>query len=92
MDTDQESEWILSEKLDELDPDKATNKVVHATIKKVGDDIESLNFNTAISQMMVCTNELTKLDPSSRFVCRHALALIEPVCTSPFGRTQRSPG
>ena len=62
MDTDQESEWILSEKLDELDPDKATNKVVHATIKKVGDDIESLNFNTAISQMMVCTNELTKLD------------------------------
>lgn len=62
MDTDQESEWILSEKLDELDPDKATNKVVHATIKKVGDDIESMNFNTAISQMMVCTNELTKLD------------------------------
>jgi leucyl-tRNA synthetase len=62
MDMDQESEWILSEKLDELDPDKATNKVVHATIKKVGDDIESMNFNTAISQMMVCTNELTKLD------------------------------
>lgn len=62
MDTDQESEWILSEKLDELDPNKATNKVVHATIKKVGDDIESMNFNTAISQMMVCTNELTKLD------------------------------
>ncbi|MCH1407609.1 MAG: class I tRNA ligase family protein, partial [Verrucomicrobiales bacterium] len=62
MDTDQESEWILSEKLAESDPDKATNKVVHATIKKVGDDIESLNFNTAISQMMVCTNELTKLD------------------------------
>ena len=62
LDTDQESEWILSEKLDELDPDKATNKVVHATIKKVGDDIESMNFNTAISQMMVCTNELTKLD------------------------------
>ena len=62
MDTDQESEWILSEKLAESDPDKATNKVVHATIKKVGDDIESMNFNTAISQMMVCTNELTKLD------------------------------
>jgi len=62
LDTDQESEWILSEKLDELDPNKATNKVVHATIKKVGDDIESMNFNTAISQMMVCTNELTKLD------------------------------
>ena len=62
MDTDQEGEWLVSEKLAEIDPDKATNKVVHATIKKVGDDIESMNFNTAISQMMVCTNELTKLE------------------------------
>ncbi len=62
MDTDQEGEWILRENLVESEPDKAANKVVHATIKKVGEDIESLSFNTAISQMMVCTNELTKLD------------------------------
>jgi len=62
MDSNQEGEWALSEKLAESDPDKATNKVVHATIKKVGDDIESLSFNTAISQMMVLTNEFTKLD------------------------------
>lgn len=62
MDSNQEGEWALSGKLAESDPDKATNKVVHATIKKVGDDIESLSFNTAISQMMVLTNELTKLD------------------------------
>ncbi|MEM7697048.1 MAG: leucine--tRNA ligase [Verrucomicrobiota bacterium] len=59
---DQEGDWNLSEKLKEQDPDKAANKVVHATIKKVGEDIESLSFNTAISQMMVCTNELSKRD------------------------------
>ncbi len=31
-------------------------KVLHATIKKVGEDIEALHFNTAISQMMIFTN------------------------------------
>jgi leucyl-tRNA synthetase len=62
MDSNQEGEWELSPRLAEIEPDKATNKVVHATIKKVGDDIDAMSFNTAISQMMVCTNELTKLD------------------------------
>ncbi|MDF1825879.1 MAG: leucine--tRNA ligase [Verrucomicrobiales bacterium] len=62
MDSNQEGEWELSSKLAEIDPGKSTNKVVHATIKKVGDDIDAMSFNTAISQMMVCTNELTKLE------------------------------
>ena len=31
-------------------------KSLHATIKKVGNDIEALHFNTAISQMMIFTN------------------------------------
>lgn len=62
LETNQEGEWELSEKLAEIEPDKATNKVVHATIKKVQEDIQSMSFNTAISQMMVCNNELTKLE------------------------------
>ncbi|MBL9159917.1 MAG: leucine--tRNA ligase [Verrucomicrobiales bacterium] len=62
MESNQEGEWVLNTKLAEIDPDKATDKVVHATIKKVGEDIEDMSFNTAISQMMVCTNELTKLE------------------------------
>lgn len=62
METNQEGEWNMRDCLVEAEPDKAANKAVHATIKKVTGDIESLSFNTAISQMMVCTNELTKLD------------------------------
>jgi leucyl-tRNA synthetase len=62
METNQEGEWVLNTKLAEIAPDKATNKVVHATIKKVGEDIDAMSFNTAIAQMMVCTNELTKLE------------------------------
>ncbi|MFT4175410.1 MAG: leucine--tRNA ligase [Luteolibacter sp.] len=42
--------------------DKELLRVVHETIKKVGEDIEKLNFNTAISQMMVCTNAFTQVN------------------------------
>jgi leucyl-tRNA synthetase len=38
----------------EEDPD--VTKSLHHTIKKVGQDIEGLRFNTAISQMMIFTN------------------------------------
>ena len=37
-------------------------KLMHRTIKKVSDDTASLNFNTAISAMMVYSNELAKLE------------------------------
>jgi len=40
--------------------DKELLRVVHETIKKVGEDIEKLSFNTAISQMMICTNAFTQ--------------------------------
>ncbi|HEY6084901.1 MAG TPA: class I tRNA ligase family protein, partial [Nitrospira sp.] len=54
-------------------------RLLHRTIKKVTEDIEGLRFNTAISQMMVYTNEMTKTDQRSR-------ALIEPfvLLLSPF--------
>ncbi|MBL9153429.1 MAG: leucine--tRNA ligase [Verrucomicrobiales bacterium] len=63
FETNQEGEWSRRAAVADVEPSKATNKVVHATIKKVGDDIEAMSFNTAIAQMMVCTNELTGLDP-----------------------------
>ena len=37
-------------------------RTVHETIKKVGEDIEKLSFNTAISQMMICTNAFTQAE------------------------------
>ncbi|MGE0762415.1 MAG: leucine--tRNA ligase [Bdellovibrionales bacterium] len=35
-------------------------KLLHKTIKKVGEDIENMSFNTAISAMMIMVNELYK--------------------------------
>ncbi|HST31044.1 MAG TPA: leucine--tRNA ligase [Chthoniobacterales bacterium] len=56
MTENQAGEWQLSSALQDVDPTKAQNKVLHATIKKVTEDIESLSFNTAISQMMIFVN------------------------------------
>jgi leucyl-tRNA synthetase len=33
-------------------------RILNETIEKVGDDIENLKFNTAISQMMICLNTM----------------------------------
>jgi leucyl-tRNA synthetase len=49
-------------------------KLLHETIKKVGDDIEHLRFNTAISQMMIFSNALQKAPVVSRAT---ALAFIQ---------------
>ena len=42
------------------DNDKSLEKVFHQTVKKVGEDIEILHFNTAIAQLMIFTNEVYK--------------------------------
>jgi leucyl-tRNA synthetase len=47
-------------------PPGETVRLLHKTIKKVSDDTASLNFNTAISQMMIYSNELVKLDEVPR--------------------------
>lgn len=53
-------------------------RLLHQTIKKVTDDIEQLRFNTAISQMMVFTNEMTKVEQRSRYVIEPFLLLLSP--------------
>ena len=35
---------------------------LHKTIKKVTEDIENMNFNTAVSSMMVLLNEMEKCE------------------------------
>jgi leucyl-tRNA synthetase len=62
METNQEGEWVLSSALADIQPDKKLNKVLHETIKKCGEDIEKLSFNTAIPQMMVLTNAFTQAE------------------------------
>lgn len=51
--------------------------VLHQTIKKVGEDIDNLRFNTAVSQLMILTNELQGKEMRSRDF-RSYLKLLAP--------------
>jgi leucyl-tRNA synthetase len=53
-------------------------KLLHETIKKVGDDIEALRFNTAISQMMVCLNALQEAPALKPATVRSFVQLLAP--------------
>ncbi len=78
MEQNQEGDWAKRDHLTDGEPDKATLKVVHATIRKVTEDIESMSFNTAISQMMVCTNELNKLESLPISAVKTLLHVLNP--------------
>ena len=78
MEENQAGEWELSPALKDFEPDKAQNKVIHATIKKVGEDIETLSFNTAIAQMMVFVNAFTGLPERPVSALRTLLQLLNP--------------
>jgi leucyl-tRNA synthetase len=53
--------------------------VLHATIKKVTEDYETLGFNTAISQMMICANQLAKAEAPTRSAIEVLLKLVAPL-------------
>jgi len=48
--------------LSDAAPDAATLTIMHASIKKVQNDLDNLAFNTGISQLMVFSNHLRSLD------------------------------
>jgi leucyl-tRNA synthetase len=50
----------ISDAVRDVEPDEQTLRLLHQTIKKVGSDIETFGFNTAISAMMILVNHLGK--------------------------------
>jgi len=74
----QAAEWELSPAVKDVDSTKAQQKILHATIKKVTQDIESLSFNTAISQMMIFVNAFTNVDAIPLSAMRAFLGLLNP--------------
>lgn len=60
------------------EPSDELNRTLHKTIKKVTWDTNTLNFNTAISQMMVLVNELYKIDVLPKVVAETLVKLLGP--------------
>jgi len=78
MNENQAGEWELSPAVKDVDLSKAQQKVLHATIKKVSEDIESLSFNTAISQMMIFVNAFTNAEAIPVSAMQAFLVLLNP--------------
>ena len=78
MTENQRGEWELSGKVKNTGSDKAQQKLLHTTIKKVTEDIESFSFNTAISQMMIFVNAFTNVELIPLSTMRSFLILLNP--------------
>ena len=61
------------------EPNKNLEKVYHYTVKKVTNDYETMNFNTAISQMMIFINSVNKEDVLPKEYAEGFLKLLNPV-------------
>jgi leucyl-tRNA synthetase len=64
--------------LDDAPMSKDLQRVLHQTIKKVTVDAETLDFNTAISQLMICLNEFTKAQSRNRQAMETYVLLLAP--------------
>ncbi len=62
----------------EAEPDEETARLLHQTIHKVGSDIETFGFNTAISAMMIFVNHLAKQEVRPRSVLESFVLLLAP--------------
>jgi leucyl-tRNA synthetase len=79
MEEDQEGAWHFAPaKVTDAAPSEALQRSVHAAIRKVTDDIEKLQFNTAISALMVLVNDLTKEPVRPRAAVETLLLLLAP--------------
>ncbi len=54
-------------------------KIYHQTVKKVSNDYESMNFNTAISQMMIFINAVYKEDKITKEYASGFVKLLNPI-------------
>ena len=60
------------------EPSKEELKILHETIKKVTHDIEHFSFNTCVSALMICVNELTSLKSHSSEILSPLTLLLSP--------------
>ena len=68
----------ISDKVKEMDAEKKHLKPLHEAIKKVGEDIEGLRFNTAISALMIFVNEANNWDEIPVSVAGEFIQILNP--------------
>jgi leucyl-tRNA synthetase len=65
-------------KLKDEAPTPAELKVLHTAIKKVEEDLERYSFNTVVSTLMICVNDLGALKCSKKAILQELVILMSP--------------
>ncbi|KAA5532577.1 leucine--tRNA ligase [Taibaiella lutea] len=71
---DEQTGWKVTDET----PIDAELKVLHKTIQKIESDTERFSFNTAVSQFMICVNDLMDLKCNKRAILEPLVQLICP--------------
>lgn len=69
---------VISPKIKKIPPGLEIKRALHKTIKKVTGDLESIRFNTAIAQMMIFLNKITKENSLPKSVLETFIKLLSP--------------
>ena len=59
-------------------PTPAELKVLHTAIKKIEEDLERYSFNTVVSTLMICVNDLGSLKCSKKAILQELVILMSP--------------
>lgn len=78
-----EKVWRIAEKVRGASEASASSensleKILHKTIKKVSDDIETFKFNTAVSALMICANEMDSSAEISKDLFKKFIQMLAP--------------
>jgi leucyl-tRNA synthetase len=68
----------LAEKVMDVQADEPSLRLLNQTIKKVTEDIETFNFNTAISAMMIFVNHLSRQSVRPKSVVDKFILILAP--------------
>ena len=71
---DDENKFLLTNDF----PTEASLRSIHKTIKKVDEDIQRFSFNTVVSTLMICLNELIDQNCKSKAILSDFIVLLSP--------------
>ena len=62
----------------DAEPTRDELKVLHKTLKKIEYDIDNYSFNTSVSEMMICSNELSSLKCNKKKILEPLVIALAP--------------
>ena len=71
---DQNGEWAVID----AEPSREELKILHATLKKVSEDIDRMSFNTSVAQFMIAVNGLGDLKCRKRSILEPLAIVLSP--------------